>query len=77
MNVDPTVSVTHPDNTDLNNDGKNDTLKVEKQSFNGDEWTGVLILPDNDSYIDILSALFFGLPSIFESKVTIVSAPIT
>ena len=49
LNIDPTVSVTHPDNADLNNDGKNDTLKVEKQSFNGDEWTGVLILPDNDS----------------------------
>ena len=49
LNVDPTVLVTHPENPDLNNDGRNDTLTVEKQSFNGDEWTGVLMLPDNDS----------------------------
>ena len=46
LNVDPVVRVTHPDNPDLDGDNINDTLFVEKQSFNGDEWTGVLILPD-------------------------------
>ena len=46
LNVDPDVGVTHPDNPDLDGDNINDTLIVEKQSFNGDEWTGVLILPE-------------------------------
>lgn len=49
LNVDPDVGVTHPDNPDLDGDNINDTLIVEKQSFNGDEWTGVLLLPDNFS----------------------------
>lgn len=49
LNIDPQILVTHPDNPDLNEDGLNDTLVVEKQSFNGDEWTGVLILPDTYS----------------------------
>jgi hypothetical protein len=43
--VDPTVLVTHPDDPDIDGDSFDDTLTVEKQSFNGDEWTGVLILP--------------------------------
>ncbi|MBH10461.1 MAG: hypothetical protein CMG74_08970, partial [Candidatus Marinimicrobia bacterium] len=47
--VDPIVQVTHPVNPDLNNDKIPDTLTVIKQSFNVDEWTGVLLLPDNDS----------------------------
>ena len=46
LNVDPTVLVTHPDDPDINGDSFDDTLTVEKQSFNGDEWTGVLILPE-------------------------------
>ena len=49
INVDPEILVTHPDNPDLDSDGMNDTLIVEKQSFNGSEWTGVLILPDTYS----------------------------
>ncbi|MCS5646655.1 MAG: FG-GAP-like repeat-containing protein, partial [Candidatus Marinimicrobia bacterium] len=49
LNSDPTILVTHPDTPDLDNDGVYDSLSVEKQSFNGDEWTGVLILPDNYS----------------------------
>ena len=47
LNVDPIVIVTHPVYTDFDGDGVNDSLLVEKQSFNGDEWTGVLILPNN------------------------------
>ncbi|MEE3204703.1 MAG: FlgD immunoglobulin-like domain containing protein, partial [Candidatus Neomarinimicrobiota bacterium] len=47
--IDPLVQVTHPVNPDLNNDDTPDTLIVMKQSFNVDEWTGVLLLPDNDS----------------------------
>ena len=46
LNVDPTVLVTHPDDPDIDGDSFDDTLTVEKQSFNGDEWTGVLILPE-------------------------------
>jgi hypothetical protein len=46
LNVNPTVLVTHPDDPDIDGDGIDDTLTVEKQSFNGDEWTGVLILPE-------------------------------
>ena len=49
LNSDPTVLVTHPDTPDLDDDGVYDSLSVEKQSFNGDEWTGVLTLPDNYS----------------------------
>ena len=45
LNVDPAVLVTHPDDPDIDGDSFDDTLTVEKQSFNGDEWTGVLILP--------------------------------
>ena len=47
--IDPLVQVTHPVNADLNNDNTPDTLTVMKQSFNVDEWTGMLLLPDNDS----------------------------
>tara|TARA_Y100000590_G_scaffold361959_1_gene418860 strand:+ start:10449 stop:14564 length:4116 start_codon:yes stop_codon:yes gene_type:complete len=46
---DPLVQVTHPVNPDLNDDNSPDTLTVIKQSFNVDEWTGVLLLPDDDS----------------------------
>jgi len=46
---DPLVQVTHPVNPDLNDDNSPDTLTVIKQSFNVNEWTGVLLLPDNDS----------------------------
>ena len=46
LNVDPTVLVMHPDDPDIDGDEIPDTLIVEKQSFNGDEWTGVLILPE-------------------------------
>ncbi len=44
LNVDPKVQVTHPDN--IAHSGE-DTLSVEKQSYNGDEWTGILVLPDD------------------------------
>ena len=47
LNKEPTVIVTHPFDTDLGNPGtEDDSLLVTKQSFNGDEWTGVLLLPD-------------------------------
>ncbi len=46
LNVDPIVLVMHPDDPDIDGDEIPDTLIVEKQSFNGDEWTGVLILPE-------------------------------
>ena len=46
LNSDPNVLVTHPYMSDLDGDGIEDSLIVEKQSFNGDEWTGVLILPE-------------------------------
>ena len=46
LTVDPSVVVTHPEMPDLDDDGETDSLIVEKQSYNGDEWTGVLILPD-------------------------------
>ena len=45
--MDPTILVTHPYNSDLGEIGtEDDSLLVTKQSFNGDEWTGVLTLPD-------------------------------
>ena len=47
LNKEPTVIVTHPFDSDLGNPGtEDDSLLVTKQSFNGDEWTGVLLLPD-------------------------------
>ena len=47
LNKEPTVLVTHPYNSDLGEIGsKMIHLLLEKQSFNGDEWTGVLLLPD-------------------------------
>ena len=47
LNKEPTVLVTHPFLSDLGEIGtEDDSLIVEKQSFNGDEWTGVLLLPD-------------------------------
>ncbi len=51
LNREPTVLVTHPFYPDLgnNNDPDDDSLLVEKQSFNGDEWTGIVILPDSYS----------------------------
>jgi hypothetical protein len=49
LSTEPTVLVTHPYTPDLDDDGIYDSLSVEKQSFNGDEWTGVLILPDSYS----------------------------
>ena len=50
LNIDPTVLATHPYYPDLGEAGSDDdSLVVEKQSFNGDEWTGVLILPDEYS----------------------------
>ena len=50
LSKDPTVIVTHPFYPDLGNPGPDDdSLRVEKQSFNGDEWTGILILPDSYS----------------------------
>mgnify|MGYP003298581287 FL=1 len=50
INKEPTVLVTHPYYPDLGEEGtEDDSLKVEKQSFNGDEWTGVLILPSDYS----------------------------
>ena len=50
INKEPTVLVTHPYYPDLGEEGtEDDSLKVEKQSFNGDEWTGVLILPNDYS----------------------------
>jgi hypothetical protein len=50
LNIDPTVLATHPYYPDLGESGSDDdSLVVEKQSFNGDEWTGVLILPDEFS----------------------------
>ena len=50
INKEPTVLVTHPYYPDLGEEGtKDDSIRVEKQSFNGDEWTGVLILPSDYS----------------------------
>ena len=50
LNTEPTVLATHPYYPDLGESGpEDDSLVVEKQSFNGDEWTGVLILPDDYS----------------------------
>jgi hypothetical protein len=50
INKEPTVLVTHPYYPDLGEEGtSDDSLIVDKQSFNGDEWTGVLILPDDYS----------------------------
>ena len=50
INKEPTVLVTHPYYPDLGEEGAtDDSLIVDKQSFNGDEWTGVLILPDDYS----------------------------
>ena len=47
INKEPTVLVTHPYSADLGETGiDDDSLEVVKQSFNGDEWTGVLILPE-------------------------------
>ena len=47
LNKEPTVLVTHPYNSDLGEIGsEDDSLLVTKQSFNGEEWTGVLLLPD-------------------------------
>ena len=48
INKEPTVMVTHPYEPDLGLVGssEDDSLEVVKQSFNGDEWTGVLLLPD-------------------------------
>ena len=47
LSMDPTILVTHPYNSDLGEIGtEDDSLLVTKQSFNGDEWTGVLTLPD-------------------------------
>ena len=43
------MQITHPENPDLNDDGIPDTLNVDKQSFNADSWTGIVLLPDNDS----------------------------
>ena len=47
--IEPLVQLTHPENPDLISDGSPDTLFVQKQSFNAAEWTGVVLLPDNDS----------------------------
>ena len=48
LNVEPTILVTHPLYPDIGEAGsEDDSLLVEKQSFNGDEWTGVLSLPDD------------------------------
>ena len=44
FSVDPKVQVTHPDNIAHSGD---DTLTVEKQSYNGNEWTGILELPND------------------------------
>ena len=50
LNEEPTILVTHPYYPDLGEEGTaDDSLIVEKQSFNGDEWTGVLILPNDYS----------------------------
>ena len=51
LNTEPTILVTHPYYPDLGKEGTDDdSLIVEKQSFNGDEWTGVLIIPDSIDY---------------------------
>ena len=49
VNLDPLVFVTHPNIPDLDSDGVVDSIFVEKQSFNGNEWAGILNLPDNYS----------------------------
>ena len=49
LNVDPEIFVTHPNNPDLDGDELIDSIFVEKQSFNGDEWAGILNLPVNYS----------------------------
>ena len=49
LNVDPIIYVTHPINPDLDQDGIIDSILVEKQSYNGDEWAGILNLPENYS----------------------------
>ena len=51
LNTEPTILVTHPYYPDLGKEGTDDdSLIVEKQGFNGDEWTGVLIIPDSIDY---------------------------
>ena len=49
LNMSPTVSLIHPEELDLDNNGIIDTLQVIKQSYNGDEWTGSITLPENYS----------------------------
>ena len=49
INLDPEVFVTHPRDPDIDSDGIIDSIFVEKQSFNGSEWAGILNLPDNYS----------------------------
>jgi len=45
--ADPYIFSTHPDMDDIDEDGVNDTLLVEKQSYSADVWTGLLTLPEN------------------------------
>ncbi len=49
LNKNPIVSLIHPEELDLDNDGLVDTLQIIKQSYNGDEWTGSITLPENYS----------------------------
>ena len=48
LNVEPNVICTHPYYPELGEPGVDgDSLVVERQSYNGDEWTGILILPED------------------------------
>lgn len=43
--IEPSVVVFHPNSPDLDQDGIQDTIYVEKQSYSAKVWTGVLTLP--------------------------------
>ena len=49
LSIDPIITLFHPENSDIDLDGINDSLLVVKQSYTGDEWTGSVTLPENYS----------------------------
>lgn len=47
INIDPYVYVLHPETPDIDSDGIMDSILVSKESYNGDEWTGSVSLPED------------------------------
>ena len=47
LDAGPVIYATHPDMNDIDGDNLNDTLIVQKQSYNATVWTGLLSLPVN------------------------------